>query len=315
MTQQSCDDLQVVKADLSTVDDCPVLQKLKVFLVEQGTCRTLEWTLRDRAGNPVNLTNCFPQEGNSLSCSLGDEDSDGLADCGGIVVRMREIMSLRQPSDTGITTLWQFEGTVEDAENGIVRAALPDGSTAYPGLFLVNWGVKNEQNQLIYVSDSYLFVDRTLFGSDPFKVQGPPTLQEIRLSIRDSAPENLLLDNVEFDPAELALAIQRPVQLWNETPPPIEKFTTNTFPFKEHWLQGIQGYLFQTAAHSYRRNQFDYQAGGVQVDDKNKEQEYLRASQLLLEQYKTWLKHKKVEINALKAMGQVGSTYSTNYGF
>jgi hypothetical protein len=105
--------------------------------------------------------------------------------------------------------------------------------------------------------------------------------------------------------------VTRPIQYWNETPPPINPLlTTKTFPFREMWLLGIQSYLFDMVASHYRRNQLAYNAGGVAVDDKNKEQQYRATSTLLTQQFREMLRAKKMEINIALFSGSIGSPYS-----
>jgi len=141
---------------------------------------------------------------------------------------------------------------------------------------------------------------------------GPPTLEEIRLSIRDnSGADNVLLDDVEFDSAEIIQSVMRPLQYWNEIPPPLNPLlTTKNFPFRELWLQGIQAYLFDIAANHYRRNQLAYSAGGMAIDDKNKEQQYVAASNRMLQMFQDNVKAKKIEINIAAFSGAIGSPYS-----
>ena len=116
---------------------------------------------------------------------------------------------------------------------------------------------------------------------------------------------------VEFDAAEMTQAVLRPLQYWNEIPPPIRPAqTTKTFPFREIWMLGIQSYLLEIAAHHYRRNQLAYNAGGVAVDDKNKEQYYTAASERLRQRFQEMARAKKIEINIALFSGSLGSQYS-----
>jgi hypothetical protein len=172
--------------------------------------------------------------------------------------------------------------------------------------------VDNVTGGALTVDQGLLSVERSLFTAD-YGVNGPPTLQEIRLELRDTEPNiNRLLQNVEYDDAEILRAIVKPVEEWNHSPPSLNGYVydTHTFPFRHFWMQGIKGYLLSFAAHWYRRNRLAYQAAGVSVDDMNKEREYLEASELLISEYRTWLKHKKVELNAYGAYGEVSSAYS-----
>jgi hypothetical protein len=61
----------------------------------------------------------------------------------------------------------------------------------------------------------------------------------------------------------------------------------------------------------YRRNRLGTSAGGISIDPENKEREYLRAYQVLVGEWREWMKLKKVEINAAAFSGSVGSTYGS----
>jgi len=175
-------------------------------------------------------------------------------------------------------------------------------------------GLFSEDHRMIFSNQSLCFVRRGLFGVSNDTGQyskGPPSIEEIRLTMRDnSSADNLLLDNVEFDGAEIAQAVLRPIQYWNEIPPPLRPaMTTKTFPFKEIWLKGIQAYLYRMASNTYRRNRLPYSAGGVTVDDKNKEQEYSAAAAGLLREFQDMVQAKKVEINIAGFSSSISSQY------
>jgi hypothetical protein len=167
---------------------------------------------------------------------------------------------------------------------------------------------------MIFSNQCCTFVRRGLFGlsNDVSKRNlGPPTVEEIRLSLRDNSPaDNTLLDDFEFDAAEIAQAVVRPLQYWNEIPPPLRPAqTTKTFPFREMWLLGIQANLFSIAANNYRRNDLQYTAGGVAVADKAKEQVYAAAGGRLMQEFQGMLRAKKIEINISMFSGSIGSSY------
>jgi hypothetical protein len=69
------------------------------------------------------------------------------------------------------------------------------------------------------------------------------------------------------------------------------------------------------AANHYRRNRLPHQAGGVAIDDKNKEREYMGEGQRLLQEYAAWVQNKKVEINTKLIYGIQESSYTIRYGW
>lgn len=200
-----------------------------------------------------------------------------------------------------------------DAENGKVRVDLSETDTSRPGVYFGEFGlVECETEVLVFSNRVYVVIGRNLWNNrmsctGPL---GPPSISEVRLHLRDTDPsESFLLDNLAFSDEEIALAMYLPVQYWNEIPPPIGIHTTASFPYRYHWLMAIAGYLFLTAAEQQRRNNLQYAASGVQVNDQNREPNYEQASQRRLEEFKLFVRRKKAEINLENAWGGLGSTY------
>jgi len=304
-----CNEQNVITADVTSVDGCPALPKLKAHSMSRGQAATLEWVFRNKQGDPIDLDTCGCVSSESSS-TVSEGSSDSAEPSCGLVMRVREVMG------DSCTPIYEQAGTLVDGPNGVVRANVPEELAKIPGIYQEEWAVISN-DQIIVTNRGLLFVERGLFGlDDTYRDGGPPTLGEIRLALRDSSPvENLLLDALEFDDAEIMFAIIRPVQEFVERPPPLNLglVNTQTFPYREHWLKAITGYLLQSAAHHYRRNQLDYAATGMRVDDKNKEPPYIRAAQALLQEWHEFITHKKVSINAGRASGRLGSSYGSYY--
>jgi len=293
----------------TVIDGCPVLPKIQCHEVQMGQDARLIWSFKNPQGEPVDLSDAL-----SYSSASGDTFDAIGTPSQGVTLRMRELSGADYRDK-----IHTINVTILDAANGVVRAdSLPDEIVRFPGVYMEEWGVFSAEGRMLFSNQCCTFVRRGLFGVDPNPNKrnlGPPTLEEIRMSIRDNAPQdNMLLDEVEFDAAEITQAVLRPIQYWNETPPPIQPMlTTKTFPFREMWMLGIQSYLFSMAANHYRRNQLAYSAGGVSVDDKNKEQQYLAASNMLQQQFREMLRAKKIEINISLFAGSLGSPYGSMF--
>jgi hypothetical protein len=126
------------------------------------------------------------------------------------------------------------------------------------------------------------------------------SIAEIRLAIRDlSREDNFLLDDVEYTDTEIAWAMRRPVDNWNETPPDMKRYryTPATFPYRYEWINAVKGELMLIAAAAYRRNHLAYSAAGLTVDDKNKGQIYEQLGQLLIDKWKEWVIIEKKSLN------------------
>ena len=313
-TDNSCSEQNQITAPQTEVDGCPVLPKFQCHEVQMSQDARLLWNMKDPNGEEVNLETCL------VSCSAGSENNDesfdaiGTPSCG-IELRLRELTGFDPSTDK----VHCVDVDVINAGTGYVRAkSLPDAITRKSGVYLEEWAVFSEDKRMIFSNQCVTFVRRGLFGlSSDVNTQnlGPPSIEEIRLSLRDNAPaDNLLLDSLEFDAAEISQAVLRPLQFWRETPPPLRlNFTTTTFPYREMWLKGIQGYLMEIAANNYRRNHLPYNAGGVSVDDKNKAAAYDAYANALIQDFRAMVQAKKVEINIASFSGSIGSDYSGFY--
>ena len=293
LTSVPCSDQNVVGAPVSSQNGQPVLTRMRAISITQGQCATIKWQMHDKDGLPVNLSACdeMPMK---------------------VVLRLRDQIAL-----SNMSPVIEVDAAIVDAANGQVEAELTKNMVGIPGIFYGEMALINvpaqeaDQPCVVFSNTFYVIINRSAFDSrSSNRNAGPPTMAEIRLHLRDSAPgESYLIENLMFDDAEIALAIGRPVMYWNETPPPIKTFTTKNFPFRYHWLEGICANLFFMVAEQFRRNQLSYSAGGIQVDDQNKEAAYERAGQARWQAYREWVRATKASINLEGCYGEVASNY------
>jgi hypothetical protein len=170
-----------------------------------------------------------------------------------------------------------------------------------PGIYQAEMAVfAPDDDRIAYTNRFLLVVESGLFGE--YAWAGPPTLAELRLDLRDSTPleSELLDDSLAFSNVEMAVALRDVVDYWNEALPPLDggTFTTQNFPFRYWWKQGAKSKLFRMAAEQHRRNQVDYQAGGISYDEHGqKAQAYDAAADALWAEFKQWVTSKKISIN------------------
>jgi len=292
----------VISAPISTVNGTKVLTRSRAVTLTQGQCATISWQLHDKDGNPVDLT----------PAGFGGQTPPPDYK---IVLRLKEQIALGY----GLEPL-QVDAVVTDASKGEVTAALTAQMVGLAGIYygemaLISVPAEAAQQPCVIFSNTFsIIINRSTFGpldTGSNRIGGPPSIAEIRLHLRDSAPgESFLLDNLMFDDAEIALAISRPVMYWNEIPPPLDQtYNTQNFPFRYHWLEGICANLFMMVAEQFRRNQLDYSAAGMSVNDQNKESNYERAGQMRWQAYRDWVRATKASINLESCYGEVSSTY------
>jgi len=300
----SLDSKKSIRAAVTQLDRCPVHEKLRCHELSAGQKSRLVWSFTDNAGIPLNLG--VTNSGDSDSASYSESVEYPYT----FKLRLREITGYCPDTNPVFTV----NVTIEDHITGqVVSDPLPLEIAEAAGVYQEEWGIY-EGEDLIYSNSCSLFVRRSLFSrkvSDNQFETGPPTIEEIRLSLRDHVAENQLLQNREFDAAEIVQAVVRPLQYWNEIAPAISPAqTTITFPFRELWMQGIQAYLLEIAAHHYRRNHLPYNAGGVAVDDKQKDNPYSQAFLRTKQQFEENCRNKKIEINQQLFYGSISSPYS-----
>jgi hypothetical protein len=203
--------------------------------------------------------------------------------------------------------LWTEDAVAAAPSVGEFQVDLGTGHTKYPGVYLAELAVFDDNDQRRFSEMRYLEIAPTL---NTFKHSGPPTIAEVRLYLRDTPADNTLLDDVEFSSVEVMAALRRPIDIFNETPPDLCRYTAATFPWREHWMQAAVGYLMQTAAYHYSRNELTYSSGGLSAVDKDKGRVYQQVAAEKIAEFKEWMMRKKVEMNMDMGYGTLNSPYA-----
>lgn len=299
--QPTADDVSVIRPGIPNRDGCPVLTRIKAFIVAENTRPTLEFTFRSRAtGNPIDFSP-VTAESDSASTSADDEDT--------VVLRVREVTG---QGDGDASQVWEIAGSVYDATTGIVRAPLPDQAADHAGIYTLSWSfIRNGVNLII--EQGLVSVEPNLFGDRLILGEGPLTIGQIRMSIMDSSvAENPLLLDMEFGDDQILQALVWPIEFFNAQPPRLRRrWNTRNFPWKFMWLDGVLAQLHLYAAAHYRRNVLIVSGGGEQSTDKAKEREYLAAAQSYDEKWRMQVTVKKMELNAYDCVGSISSAYGS----
>jgi len=309
----------------------------EVISLSQDSRGCFYFTMRHRTtGDPLNLSNmgsyelpppedipCPVCDGQSTDSSSSSSVASSLSssssssgnnpDCGpydfdALAFRVF-ITAVPCFSNTEIDRLFQIEGCVTDYERGLVKFCLSKTELAWAGIHMAQVGLW-QGDDLLYVNNLYLEVIPSLISANASQGNGPITIPEIRLRMRDMCSEgNRLLDSVEFKDSEIAASIRMPIDYWNDTPPAISHFTPATFPYRYYWMTGTCALLLQSAAMHYAREHLDYSAGGVSVSDKNKAQAYQMLGDNYWKEFIAWVRSKKAEINMESCWYSIGSDY------
>lgn len=299
MPQQStCVSLMTYGATVPvTSEGCQTFDSVRAFQAPRNAAGSLQWSMLDADGNPVDLRGC----GNDPAVS---EDPDDLP-----IAKARFTEAVGPVTDNNV---YESDATITDPENGTLSVPLPDEVRNFSGIYEIQFGILDPDGNVMVSNDSFIIIQPGLFGDSKHRGKGPPTLDEMRVRLRDFAVANVKYEQQEFSPTELLYCLVQPLKEWNELPPdlPYSRVRSTNFKFREHWLKGATGYLLELAAQHYRRNVTTYSAGGVTVDDKGMEASYVRASQMFLKEWRDFLARKKAELMFQRSFGVTGSDYS-----
>lgn len=274
---------------VTSVEGTPVPAKMQAVVVKQHHLTTVTWTMRAQNGAVVDLT--------TLAGAT-------------VELHVREAMSM-STSNPGVT----IAGVVVNAAAGVVQATLTLPAVQCNGISYAEF-VFVLNDAYVLSNNFFLIVEPSQAAGSDVRDQGPLTIGELRLALRDVDPAgNLWVASFEFDLAEIAACIVRPIRQFNEAAPPLEQtFTTASFPWRENWLKASCGYMLRIAADWYRRVHLPYGGlGGITTDDKNKFREYDERGRELLEEWKEFVRIKKVQLNMEAGYGIFGSVYDSRW--
>lgn len=282
-----------VDAGYSTLRDVPEVT------IDQCAEGSAELTLRQPNGNVIDLTQYGIVDTSDTSSSSPVSD--------GVMIYVKEM-----PQDQ---LLWaQQEADIVDAGAGVVSFDYSPTNkfTRRAGIFTAEAQIL-ENGVVRKVYPFFLIVNPALTGASEDSNQ-MLSVAEIRMSLRDTDPEsNFLLDELDFKTNEIALMIRRAIDYWNEIPPPIQTYKATNFPFRYHLSLGVIGLLHQTASIHKMRNNLDYSAGGVTVADTIKWQQYENIGTRMWDEYRTWVRNKKIELNIQGGYMQLNSGYQRQF--
>lgn len=271
-----------------------ILSRLSAIEIPGTRPCSLHWQFK-RGEHPLDLSTCCVVDTPSTSADTSVSEST----CrNSVVFRLREQFE---------STPCEFDAVIDSAITGEVHVELPASATEQPGVYIGEFAVVDEIGQVVASNWLYVTIARSLWTP---RLSGyPPSIAEVRLHLRDTAPgESSLVTGLKFSDEEIAHATLLPIQQWNDTPPHIGRHTTRSFPYRYYWLTAICGYLFRIAAEQFRANNLKYQAG-ITVDDQDKEVNYEQASDRRLREWVEFLTTEKRRINLAQFAGSYSSSF------
>ena len=299
---------------LDTIGVAP--NRVPTVSVGQATCGETTLKLVDPvSGQPIDLRIYGIPAGSSSSSSSSSLSSSFCGsptlDESGKPKHGVEIVGKSLTSD--VLFAFSMMATVaseDDAALGLVAIPYNPTDTKTAGVFAAMAIVWEHGIQRVHFP-FYFDISPNLYEYNP---SGPLHFSEVRMAMRDVHPsENFLLDPVEYKPDEFMWAMRRPIDYWNEVPPPVCVYDPTTFPFRYHWVEAVIGELLKMAAIWLRRNDLDYSAAGLTVADTRKWPEYERMSVEHMARWQGFVRQKKIELNISGAFNSMGGYRRTIY--
>lgn len=202
-----------------------------------------------------------------------------------------------------------------DPSTGMVALVLTRDDVPHAGLWEAGFIPMNASEEPLAEYSVYLELKKSMDYERSSEVD-PITIGEVRMSLYDRcAEDNEFLDDVEFRDDEVAHAIRRVVDLWNEEPPVIAgcMYTTTTFPYRFHGVDAACGELMRMKGVQLSRNRMPFATGSGKVDDKARADVYIQLGNALMQEYKQWMRREKYRLNANNVYGGVGRGHAPIY--
>ncbi len=255
----------------------------KVIRMPVGSRKQIVFKLTDSAGKPIDLTV------EPLNEPAPEPDFNGQTH----VTEMTVSVRLRGKEEYGSPAIFDIVGTIlPDGDcKGAVEFIITKAQARRAGVYLCEVG-RFAGDFLIDTWPVYVLIEPSVF--DSHCSSGPLTIPEIRLEMSDMEIDDVsLLDDLEFKDVEILHAIRSVVDLWNETPPDVDSYTAKSFPFRHHWIKGTVAKLYSIAAKKYLRNELEYSAGGIAINDKRKYDQYGAISREMMTEFMDWMVREK----------------------
>ncbi|MGC8993084.1 MAG: hypothetical protein ACP5JE_05985 [Thermoplasmata archaeon] len=135
----------------------------------------------------------------------------------------------------------------------------------------------------------------------------------LRNHIRDTPELNDLLQASEFTDADLAKALNESLDIYNNTPPPLQPVTLQTIPSISVLIDGAAIRLLKSGGFLHIRNQLPFTDEGVTVDLHAKAQQYTQWIANYIQDYQQLLKSVKIAQNLAQAYGAVYASFPTEF--
>lgn len=129
----------------------------------------------------------------------------------------------------------------------------------------------------------------------------------VRSQLHDiCAEDNRLLESTEIGLGDIASAVERCVQQWNNRAPRLSTYSGHTFPYPEILREGVIAGVLESICFLLERNRMAYASGGVNVDLERRVDNFRALAQQYQQQWLGGLCQAKNEENVLSFNNSIG---------
>lgn len=193
--------------------------------------------------------------------------------------------------------------------SGLVRLTLAGSELNLAGLWFGAVACYKDLAK-VYETPCWLEVLKSLMTVSSLQRNTPLSVDDVRASMRDTvASFNPVFDDLEFSDNEVARAMVDAVRQWNDNPPLVEPYSQVSFPWRREHCRAACGFLLRTASMHKLRNELNYSAGNISIEDGASTQAYQQTAKMLIQEWEEWCALKKREINAEAFYGRTSNRF------
>lgn len=134
------------------------------------------------------------------------------------------------------------------------------------------------------------------------------TEKDVRIFLMDKPELNPLLQGVRWSAEDIDKAMMMTVDFFNTIMPPTgNSYTVENFPFAHIMMLGTTGYLLKSAAVNQASNNITYMLDGVQVNDNDKADIFMKLGNDYWTEFKELATNTKLNQNVALYFGHYGS--------
>jgi hypothetical protein len=148
------------------------------------------------------------------------------------------------------------------------------------------------------IKSAVISVEESAWAQDPTKPVGI-TIDRIRMHMRDTEAGGAVIEGYEYSTKEIISCLLRPIEYWNDTPPPnsIKFSSPQSFPYTYNWMEATISCLLKISATWYlRQSKRMTYSGGLTTDDRDKADKYLALAMQMWAKYEMFVQQTKLAI-------------------